>query len=612
MSQIDPITLATIWHSFQSTCREMRHIIVRTAQGYLMAVLQDLSVGVWLADGTTVAVPVGLPPQFMGTRFAIEDLMKKFGDNLEPGDVILVNDPYGGGHNCHLPDWGFFRPIFHDGELLFWTLVRGHQMDNAGNFPGGYFPNAYDIHAEGLRIPPLKVIKAGEEQSELFELIWANVRWPHGVRIDNYSMIATTKFAEDRILEVVGRYGRDTVMGSIDEMLDRSERAVRAEIAAFPDGTYTGEAATDDDGTILDKPVWVRLDLTIKGDEMTLDFSRSDPQTPGFVNNVYAAAYASAVTTVLLHFDPALADFHNEGSMRPITMIAPEGRVVNAQYPATVGAAPVAVGTQIMESVLEALGKAVPERSMAAWGKHRGCYTFALDPRYGQRYVRTSFDYDGSCGAVWGYDGMTGPSTMPTMGQVMKANIEEAELRFPWRMLKREICTDLMGAGRWRGGGGIDWRAVNEGGAGRIATGSSDGDEMLGKGQHGGHPCPPCRAYLQREDGELVRAKPHRLVEFMETDTYIKLSSGGGGVGDPRERPVEKVVEDVRNGYSSVQAARLIYKVVLDPETLAVDEAETARLRSEDFDEYEVVINEESLEVEIQPVADRELAAAGD
>lgn len=599
MKDVDPITLATIWHSFQSTCREMRHVVERTAQSYLMAHLKDLSTGIWLPDGSTVAVPVGLPCQYMGNRYGIQAIMKKFKDDVAPGDVFLVNDPYEG-HNTHLPDWGFYRPIFCDGELMFFTMVRGHQMDTGGSYPGGYFPNAYDIHAEGLRIPPLKVVAGGHDRTDLLEFIWANVRWPEAVRIDNYSMMAALKFSDDRITDMVRQFGRDTVKAGIAQMIARSEKAVRGEIATIPDGTYSGESATDDDGTELDKPVWVRLDLTVKGDELILDFSRSDPQTKGFINNVYAATYATSVTAVLIHFSPALADFHNEGSMRPITVIAPEGLVVNARYPATVGAAPVAVGTQILEAVMEAMGKAVPKRSMAAWGKHRGCYTFALDSRNGKPYVRTTFDYDGSVGAVWGHDGPTGPCVLPTMAQVTRGNVEEAEIRFPWRILKTEIIPDLMGAGKWRGGCGIDWRAINEGGAGRIATGSSDGDVMLGKGADGGCRVPPSRTFIQR-DGKSMRIKPHRLVELQTGDVYIKLSSGGGGVGDPRERPVEAVLKDVRNGVVSLGVAQGVYGVAINSDTMEVDLAQTTKLRAAPpVKECDVTIDEELLTVRVQ------------
>jgi N-methylhydantoinase B len=253
--------------------------------------------------------------------------------------------------------------------------------------------------------------------------------------------------------------------------------------------------------------------------------------------------------------------------------------VVNCQYPATVGASPVNVGTQVIEAVLDALSQARPERAIAAWGKHRGDYVFAVDPRTGEPYVRTSFDYDGSAGAVWGYDGYQGVSALAAMGAVNRGDVEEMEARLPWRILQYEMVPDFTGAGRWRGGPGIHWEAVNEGSDGQMATGSSDGDEVLGFGAGGGEPSPECRTYIRR-DGEMIRVKPHRMVEIKNRDVVVKHSSGGGGVGDPAARDPEMVREDVENGLASVEVARSTYKVAVDPATYEVDEAETEALRA--------------------------------
>jgi N-methylhydantoinase B len=576
---VDPTTIATVWHSMQSICREMRDVMSRTSQNFLIAQLHDFSVGIWSADGETIAVPVGLPTQFLGTEFAVRDLVKKFGDDINPGDVFIANDPYNGGHTCHLPDWGFFRPIFYKDELLFFTLSRAHQQDTGGSFPGGYFPNGYDIHAEGLCIPPMRIIEGGKERTDVFELIWNNVRFPEGVKIDNYAMIAATTICERRLTTLLDNYGRDTVMACVHQMMDRTEAAVRDEIRQIPDGVYEAASATDDDGTELDVPVWVRVKITVAGDRMTIDFSDSDAQRKGFVNCVYACTYGCASGAAILTFDPALADYHNAGTMRPIEVIAPPGTVVHAEYPATVGASPVNMGIQIIEAVVEALSKARPERSVAAWGKHRGDYLFAVDPRNGERYVRTSFDYDGSAGAVWGYDGYQGVSTFTALGAVTRGDIEEMEIRLPWRMLKYKMVPDFTGAGRWRGGPGIHWESINEGSDGGIATGSSDGDEVQGFGAVGGHPSPQCRTYIRR-DGEDIRLKPHRLVDIKTGDIIIKHSSGGGGVGDPAERDPEMVRKDVENRLVSVGAARDVYNVAIDPDGFRIDEAETTKLRA--------------------------------
>ena len=577
-STVHPTTVATVWHSLQTIAREMRHVIDRTAQNYLISQLHDVSVGIWGANGETIAVPVGLPVQYLGTQFAVEDLNKAFGGNIKPGDVFLTNDPYHGGHNCHLPDWGFFRPVFYEGELLFWTLARAHQQDTGGSFPGGYFPNCYDIHAEGICIPPIKVFDAGRERTDVLELIWNNVRFPDGVKIDNHSMIAATKKSEQRLTDLLDKYGKDLVLDCVKQMIDRTENAVREEIRKIPDGVYKAEAYTDDDGTELDVPVGVRCTVTVADDELTLDYSESDGQRKGFVNSVYAATYGNAIAAAILTFDPALADYHNAGTMKPIHVVTKKGLVVDCEYPATVGASPVNVGIQVMESALEALSQARPERSIAAWGKHRGDYVFSVDPRTNEPYVRTSFDYDGSSGAVWGYDGYQGVSCLTAMGAVNRGDVEEMETRLPWRQLHYEFVPDFAGAGRWRGGPGIRWEAVNEGADGGISTGSSDGDEIQGFGAVGGEPSPKSRTYIVR-DGKKIRLKPHRREEIKTGDVVLKMSSGGG-VGPPAEREPEMVLEDVLNGLVSYKAARDIYKVAIDPQTREIDVARTAKLRA--------------------------------
>jgi N-methylhydantoinase B len=578
---VDPITLSTIWHAFQSTGREMRHVIDRTAQNYLIAQLHDMAAGIWDAQGRTIAVPEGPTSMFLSQGFSVKYILDKFGrDGLRPGDVILCNDPYKGYCN-HLPDWGFFRPIFYRDELLFIVLTRGHQLDTGGSFPGGYFPNGYDIHAEGIMIPPIKVVEEGRERTDVLELIWNNVRWPAGVRIDNYSLMAALKVAENRIVAMLDKYGRDTIMDSIEEMLDRTERSVRAQLTSVPDGTYYGESGTDDDGTTLDEQVWVRLEATVRGDELVLDFSKSDGQRKGFVNCVYSSTYSRAVAGSFLFFDSALAEFHNEGSMRPITVVAPPGSVVNAQYPATVGGSPVNVGTQVLEATCDALSKAIPQKAVAGWGRRRGHYIAGVDPRSGDRYVQTTTDADGGAGAVWGYDGYEGALGMSGLGSINRGSVEEIEIRFPWRTVRWHMLPDLSGAGRWRGGSGTLWEVENLGGDVGAATGSSDGDLTQPPGAGGGEPGPLSRMYIRRRDGEEVAAQTHRMIQVGHGEILGKVSGGGGGVGDPLEREPAAVLRDVRNELTTVDYARDVYGVVIDAQAMEVDEEATRALRAE-------------------------------
>ena len=578
---MDPITLSTVWNSFQSMAREMRHVIDRTAQNYLLAQLHDTAAGIWDAQGRTIAVPEGETSMFLSQKFTIAYTLDKMRDDLRPGDVIISNDPYKG-YCGHLPDWGFFRPIFYEDELVFIALTRGHQLDTGGSFPGGYFPGGYDIHAEGIIIPPIKIVDGGVERTDVYDLILNNVRWPEGVKIDNYALMAALTVCERRLVSLLDKYGRDTVLDSVEEMLDRMEAGVRKIISETPDGTYYGESATDDDGTTLDENVWVRVDVTVAGDEIIGDYSKSDDQRDGFVNCPYGGTYSRAVAGCFLFFDPDLPGFHNEGSMRPITVIAPEGSVCNAQYPATVGATPVSVGTQTLEATLSALSKADPQKAMAGWGRRRGHSIAGVDHRTGERYVQTTTDADGGTGAVWGFDGFEGAMGMVGLGSIERGSIEEIEIRYPWRTIKYHSIPDLAGPGRWRwrGGSGMLWEVQNLGSDVKAATGSSDGDLTQPPGAAGGHPGPLSEMYI-RNGGDVRKVRTHRMIEVNHGEILGKRSGGAGGVGDPAERDRDVVRDDVINELLSVEVARDIYRVSIDEDSFEIDHEETDRLRED-------------------------------
>lgn len=576
---VNPITLSTVWHGFQSIGREMRHVIDRTAQNYLIAQLHDMAAGIWDAQGRTIAVPEGPASMMLSQGFTVRYILEHFGDDLHPGDIFLCNDPYKGYCN-HQPDWGFFRPIFHEGRLVFVALARGHMLDTGGSFPGGYFPNGYDIHSEGMLIPPIKLIDRGQLRTDVFELILRNVRWPDGVRIDSHALMAALQMAENRITGLLDKYGQAVVLECVDEMIDRMERRVHEEIAAAPDGTYYGESATDDDGTTLDEPVYVRVEATIVGDELTLDFSGSDAQRKGFVNCPNSSTYSRAMAGSFLFMDPSLSGFHNEGSFRPINFVNPPGSVVHAVYPATIGGSPVNVGTQVLEATVAALGQAMPHRSIAAWGRRRGHFVAGSDPRTGERYMQTTTDADGGSGAVHGHDGFEGAMGMAGLGSIIRGSVEELEIGYPWRMVKWHFLPDLSGAGRWRGGCGTAWEIENRGSDVTVATGSSDGDVTQPAGALGGQPGPRSSMYVRRGD-EVQRVKTHRMVPVMHGEVLGKVSGGGGGVGDPLERDPERVRWDVVNEKVSVEFARSAYGVIIDPVSLTLDHEATRALREE-------------------------------
>ncbi len=578
-AEIDPLTLSTIWHSLQRICREMRRVIERTSQSFLISQLKDISVGIWDGEGNTIAIPVGLPIQFVGAKFSVRYILNEYRGNVYPGDVFLANDPYKG-YSCHPPDWGFFKPIFHKNKPAFWTLARAHVEDTGAAFPGAYFSDPYDIHSEGILVPGVKFMEKGREQRDVTRLIFNNVRLSDGVRIDSYAMIAATQLGESRLRELIGRYGIKTVRECVEVMQKRTEKAVRACIRDMKDGTYYGESSTDDDGYELDVPVTVRCEITVKGDTLTIDFSKSDQQRRGFVNCSYPSTYSNAVAASILFFDPALAEYHNEGTMRPIRVIAPEGLVVNAKYPAPMGGAPVSMGGNILEAVMMAMSEAQPNRAAAGWGRRYGQYIYGIDPRTSGLYVFPGYHAEGGAGAVAGFDGYQGSASIGTLGEISRPNTEDVEIRYPWRVMSRQFRTDSSGAGKWRGGPGFHWEAVNLGGEAGMHTGAGQGETTFSHGAVGGKSTPPNRCYIVR-NGEKIRAQVHRLHQLRGGDHVVKDTGGGGGVGRPEERDPQAVWDDIYiNEFVTVEAARDVYKVVIDPETRQIDWHQTQALRS--------------------------------
>jgi N-methylhydantoinase B len=580
---LDPVTKSVIWNKLLSTSREMATVIESTSQNFITAELHDFCVGLYDANGRSVAHFVGLPGQLGAGGLQIKAALEKFGPDIHPGDVILMNDPYKG-FGTHLPDITIFVPIFDGDDLVFFAMARGHQEDVGGSLPGGYFAGAYDIHAEGLLIPPVKIYARGKP-TEVYEFFLNNVRFPHGMRVDNAAMIAAARVAEKRLLQMIAQYGRAELMAYIDDVIESTEAAVRAEIAKIPDGTYYAESATDDDGSTYDVQVWARCELTVKGDRLIFDFSKSDKQAR-FVNCPLSATYASVYSAVFTALPAGISSYHNDGSYRPIEIVAPPGSCVNPTYPATVGAAPIAMGTQVIEAAAHALSQAVPKNICAAWSRHYGCGMIGVDPRTDERYLFLAHVSDGGSGAIWGYDGWPHIAPWVCGGELVRAPVEMIETYYPWRVLKYELLADSAGPGKFRGGMGIHWEGINEGGKAILLTGDSDGDVTRGYAIEGGRAPDFFNSLRIKRGNELLVVRAHRQADLLDDDIVVQKTAGGCGVGDPFTRDVDAVLTDVRNGYVSIDGARRDYGVAIDPRTMTIDAAGTAALRATKVDPH--------------------------
>jgi N-methylhydantoinase B len=339
------------------------------------------------------------------------------------------------------------------------------------------------------------------------------------------------------------------------------------------------EAKIDDDGIVKNVPVTVRCKLTIKGDEATFDFSDSDPQQRGYINAVYSVTFSDTLAAAFMFLGKEISAYHNEGSLKPIHVVTKEETVVHCKPGALVAVSGAVTGAVIIESVISALSKALPERAMGCYG--RLCapgIRIGKDPRTNELYVYVTFGPHGGAGAVYGYDGYQCCCNMGAMGVVCKSDIEEEMVRFPWRVTTYEFLTDSCGPGKWRGAPGIIWEGINEGSAGECHGGASQGFNVPGQGQQGGYPTPLNKACLVR-DGKKRELTYPRHIDILPSDVIISKSGGGAGVGSPEERDPEAVRMDVKNELVSLGAARDIYRVALDPVTLEIDVQETKTLR---------------------------------
>lgn len=580
-AQTDPITIATTWHALQRICREMRQHIERTATNVLACTLHDLAYGIWNAKGEAIAIPEGFPCRLLSSSFQIRAVQKKFAGKIYSGDVFLTNDPFQAGA-VHLPDWVFVRPIFFEGEIVFWTCMGTHVPDNGGALPGAYFL-AFDSIAEGLNIPPVKVVEKGVLQEGVLDIILANNRLADMMRREIRSNIGSTTLAEKRTVDLLKRYGVETVNACMDEMIKRTEKAVREKIAQWPDGVYKAEAKTDDDGANIGVPVTIRCTLTIKGDEATFDFSESDEQVRGYANEGYSVTMSEAMAAAFMFFGPELAAYHNEGSLRPVHIIAKEGTVTNCKPGALVAAAPSLIGNKVLECVMDTLSQALPHQAAACHPGPLELMFIGPDMRTmpPQLYVYVSFNPDAGAGATYGNDGYQIFACGGTLGVVAKSDAEEEMVRFPWRITKYEFMTDAHGAGKWRSAPGVIWEGVNESIDCSSNLGPADGFHTQGKGQQGGWDSRLNKAYIVRGDQTIEIKEPHIPQQLKGGDIFVAKAMGGAGVGRPEERDPEMVRRDVKYGLVSIEMARDVYKVSIDPDTLEIYETATQKMRGD-------------------------------
>ncbi len=562
---IDPVTLTVLGNAFVNVCREMGVTMTRTAFSPIFNEGLDFSCVLFDRRGNMIGQAEFCPAQIGASLFIVRWTLEELGvDAFEPGDVVLHNDPYRGG--AHIPEHSVIRAVFHEGELFGFVANVGHLAEIGGKAVGSFAADATEVFQEGLRIPPVKIVKRDENDLELWRLIMANHRTPRNTWGDLNAQIGSLRVAERRVLELLDRYGREFVEQAADELMDYSERWMRAEIAAIPDGTYEFTERMEDDG-VVDQPVTFHVTLTVRGDELVVDWTGTDPQVRGPINATYGVTAGATYNAIFHLTDMGIPK--NSGAYRPIRIIAPPGSAVNVVYPGPSVGGNTETHPKLADMVIAALAPALPDRVAAAEGGTACNFLFGgLHPRTGDYYANYHLE-----GGGWGaksYDDGNDAIVVKN-GNCRNTPVEIFETRYPLRVLEYSLIPDSGGAGRMRGGLGTRRILRVEPGAEVTVNALFDrtkpgfGAYGLDGGSKGG-----AAAILVKRAGDSAfrtfsevfgTVSPSKFTNIVltEGDEVLIASPGGGGYGEARERDRERVAEDVQQGFVSASAARDIY-----------------------------------------------------
>ncbi len=565
-TDIDPFTVEIVKDALVAIGDEMFVALQRTSKSTIIYEVLDFASGLIDAKGQLITQGNGVTG-FLGTlTFAVRSTLEKFGlEDLAPGDVIITNDPYSGG-GTHLSDVSLVVPIFVDGELVAFAASKAHWTEVGGKDPGSWTTDATEVFQEGLQFPCVKLYEAGRPVQSLIDLIEANVRLPDMTLGDMYAQAASLRLGERRFQELCDKYGLDVVLGSIEALMDYGERMTLLELEKIPPGVYEAEDLIDDDG-IGNGPFPVRVKVTLSATEVVCDFTGTHPQVPGPVNCTETGLHSGVRTMLKAITGPQIPV--NEGCFRPLKIVCPPGTIFSAQRPA-----PVSTYWETMNYVTDLIWKAlapvVPDRLTAGhFLSVCGVVVAGLHPDTGDLFLLVE-PQAGGWGAGLRKDGESGLMCVGD-GETYLIPIEIAETRYGIVVDQFALDPTEAGAGRHRGGRGCirDYRAAVDG---LTITATFGRHKFVPWGIAGGRDGSRNAVHLLYEDGrEVVVGKTARTP--LKKGEVARLVTGtGGGWGDPKERAVEEVVEDVKDGYVTLEQAERDYGVVVDPETYEVRE----------------------------------------
>lgn len=549
-TSVDPITVAVVNNRLFGIVQEMGEAMLRTSYSQILNSSRDFSLALCDAKGRLIAQAEHIPIHVGAMPFALKAVLDAFGDDVTPGDIFMLNDPYHGG--SHLPDLTAIVPVFDGTRLAYWSMNRAHQSDIGGATHGAYNPSATEIWQEGFRLPPIRLGQNGKMRPDLVAMLAANVRHPRDFLGDLAAMIGSAQLGARRLDALIAELGGATLDGALDALLDASERQARAIIATWKDGTFKGEAFLDDDGR-GNSDIAIRATVTKAGSDVTVDLSESAPEVKSFVNSSYANMYSAVVAAIAYLMDPDTPK--NAGSSRPLTVKAKEGTIVWARPGAPVTMCTSHCSNEIIEAVVKALSQSCPERAMAGWGRRFRISIKGEDPRTGKDFIWHMFHARPGGGASSGGDGFHNAGEWHSAGGLKFGSVEVAEVRFPLHFRRHEFRPDSGGDGQYRGGAGVDLDLLLETEKPAIANSAGDGIKYGAAGMLGGKDAAPHHYVLHAGDGRSRDLGTKETGVPLAPGDWIEVhSGGGGGWGPPQKRDAGARMRDAKLGLVSASS----------------------------------------------------------
>lgn len=575
-NEISPITLEIMGNLILSVAEEMGVILVKTAYSTNIKERKDASTAIFDGKGRMIAQAEHVPMHLGSMLSVVTEILKKFPvDTIEPGDMFITNDPYTGG-GTHLPDITMVEPVFVEGKIAAFVANIAHHSDIGGKVPGSTSADAESIFQEGIRIPLVKICRKGEVVDESIEFILNNTRTAEERKGDLFAQISCNKAGTKRMKEVINKYGVEKFSIYTDGLLNYAENLMRVGIKNLPDGEYSFEDYLDDDGVDLNKPVPIKVKITIKDDKAIVDFDGSSPQVKGPLNLVLSGT----LTTVFYCFKAIAGPtiFANEGIYRAIQVKAPENSIVNCSTPAPVGVR-IDAAQRIADVIFGALAKATPERVIAACNSSVTSAIFSgVNPETNNYFVYLETIAGGS-GAHQKNDGLSGVQVHMT--NTSNLPVEALEREYPIMVETYKFAEDSGGPGYHRGGLGLE-RQFRMLGDNLNYTGLGERHVFSPWGISGGKNGAPGSFWLEKngQDKEKLNSKVSDI-SLKKDDLITVHTPGAGGYGNPMDRPVEKVLQDVKEGKVSVSSAKHDYGVIISQDLEAVDLEATKKYRAD-------------------------------